>query len=133
MPRKSAAALAVFSPSGIPSRLSPPSHLGARESALFLDLVLSLPSAHFQPSDLPLLCRFVECTALAEQAAAALADNGAVVDGKPSPWIAIHGQMVKALIGLSLKLRLNPQARQPNTPRRRVHASYYERMQLEGQ
>jgi len=71
-------------------------------------------------------------TALAEQAAAALGNHGAVVDGKPSPWIAIHGQQIKALLGLSLKLRLNPQARAPNTPRRPVHVSYYERMELEG-
>jgi hypothetical protein len=133
MPRRSVASLTVLPAlNGASARLRPPAELGERERAIFLDIVTSLPPAHFQPCDAPLLCRYVEAAALAERAAAALRDGPAVmVDGKPSPWVTVHGASVKAMLGLSLKLRLSPQARAPNTPRRPVRVSVYERMQLE--
>jgi hypothetical protein len=89
--------------------------------------------SHFQASDLPLLCRFAEASALAEQAAAkAFAEGLLDEDDKPSPWLAIHGQMVKAMSALAMRLRLSPQARQPNRPTRPPSAvSYYERVALE--
>jgi phage terminase small subunit len=132
MPRRSAASLAVIPPvSGAPPRLTPPPELGERERVIFLDLVTSLPANHFAPSDVPLLARYCEAAALAERAALALRDAPMTVDGRPNPLITVHGGAVKSLLGLSLKLRLSPQARTPNQPRRPVRVSVYERMALE--
>jgi hypothetical protein len=65
-------------------RLRPPESLGARERAVFLDLVTSTDPRQFRASDLPLLCRYAELVVLAEQAAGELAACGVVIEGKPS-------------------------------------------------
>ena len=82
--RKSAAALEVINVDGSPNRLEPPDHLSADEKQRFVDIVTNCDARHFRPSDLPLLCRFVEADALAERAAGELRKNP-VVSGKPSP------------------------------------------------
>ena len=37
--------------------------------------------------------------------------GGAVVDGKPSPWIVVQDKAVRAMVALSMRLRLSPQSR----------------------
>jgi phage terminase small subunit len=112
MPRKSAAALALgpLSVDGRPKRLQPPNTLSDREQVLFVDLVASSKPEHFRPSDLPLLCRYVEASCLAQQAAQELR-LGAVVGGKPSPWITVQEKALRAMTALSMRLRLSPQSR----------------------
>src|SRR5437762_236656 len=97
MPRKSAAALALgpLSVDGRPKRLNPPPTLSAQERALFVDLVSTNTPEHFRPSDLPLLCRYVEAAVLAEQAAQELR-QGAVVSGKANPWLIVSEKAVRA-------------------------------------
>ena len=56
-------------------------------------------------------CRFCELTALADQAASALRQHGAVIDGRASPWIVVQEKCVRGLVALSMRLRLSPQAR----------------------
>jgi phage terminase small subunit len=119
----------VLTPRGADARLMPPKHLPERAREVFVDLVLANRPDFFTPSDLPLLCRYAEATEMAERAAGAMAKTP-IVDGKPSPWIAIHGQMTKAMSALSMRLRLSPQARQPNRPTRPVETSYYDRMRM---
>jgi phage terminase small subunit len=65
---------------------------------------------HFRPSDLPLVVRYVEAAALGDQAAAQLR-LGAVITGKPSPWITVQEKAVRAMVALSMRLRLSPQSR----------------------
>jgi hypothetical protein len=65
---------------------------------------------HFQQSDLPLLCRYVEASILAERAAEQLRE-APVVDGKPSPWLVVQEKSLRTLTALSMRLRLSPQAR----------------------
>jgi phage terminase small subunit len=67
-------------------------------------------AGHFREPDLPLLSRYCEAAVLAEQAALELR-NGAVVDGKPSPWIVIQEKCVRAMVSLSMRLCLSPQSR----------------------
>jgi hypothetical protein len=98
---------------------------------VFLDVVLANDPHHFQPSDLPLLCRYAESHAMAAQAAAAMAAASMVSEGSPSPWVAIYVSMTKTASGLAVRLRLSPQARQPNLPKRLPTVSYYERLRLE--
>jgi phage terminase small subunit len=114
MPRKSSAALAVLSVDGTPPRLQPPATLSPPERKLFDELVAAADRKHFRATDLPLLCRYVEAAVMAEQAARELREHGAVIDGKPSPWIVIQEKSVRAMTALSMRLRLSPQARLPD-------------------
>jgi phage terminase small subunit len=77
---------------------------------VFVDLVTACEPQHFRPADLPLLVRYVEACVLADQAAEQLR-LGAVIDGKPSPWITIQEKAVRAMVALSMRLRLSPQSR----------------------
>ena len=54
----------------------------------------------------------VEADALAEKAAAELRKHGAVSkDGKPNGWLVVQEKSVRALVSLSMRLRLSPQSR----------------------
>jgi phage terminase small subunit len=108
--RKSAAALSVIAVDGDPDRLLPPASLSDPERIVFVDLVTACDPKQFRPSDLPLLCRYCEAAVLAEQSALELR-RGAVVDGKPSPWITVQEKAVRAMVALSMRLRLSPQSR----------------------
>jgi phage terminase small subunit len=108
--RKSEAALSLPRVDGQPHRLEPPASLSASERKIFVDVVASCDRRHFRPSDLPLLCRYVEAAALAEQAAQELR-QGAILDGRPSPWITVQEKAVRAMVALSMRLRLSPQSR----------------------
>jgi hypothetical protein len=133
MPRKSAAELSVVPIDARSRRLGPPASLGEAERKLFADLVATNKPNHFQRSDLPLLCRYVEATVMAERAAAELRDNP-VINGRASPWLVIQEKNVRAMISLSMRLRLSPQARAPNNPTRprsQTSGSVYDRIRLE--
>ena len=116
-------------------RLQPPPHLGPAATKVFRDLVARVPAGQFKPSDLSLVCRWAEWTAVADRAAAEIA-TGELVDehGQPSPWIAIAERASKQLIALSLRLRLGPQSRMDKSPKTQAakDLSYYDRMMLEG-
>jgi phage terminase small subunit len=108
--RKSTADLVSFHVDGSPSRLNPPASLSEAERSLFTELVAANTPEHFRPSDLPLLARYCEATVLAEQAAQELR-RGAVVDGKVNPWLTVQEKAVRAMVALSMRLRLSPQSR----------------------
>jgi phage terminase small subunit len=121
MPRKSAAELSVVTGTGSRvDRLRPPASLSEAERTAFIEIVNSCDPKHFVRSDLPLLCRYAEASVLAEQAARELRQGGAVISGRPSPWIAVQEKAVRAMVALSMRLRLSPQARQPNNPSRKA-------------
>ena len=105
-----AADLELLSVDGIPDRLRPPDHLSADERRRFAEIVSTCDTRHFRPSDVTLLCRFVEADALAEKAAKELRKHP-VTDGKPSAWLAVQEKSVRALTALSMRLRLSPQSR----------------------
>ena len=109
--RKSADELSVLRVDGKPNPLKPPAHLSKDERRRLEQLVGSVDPTHFRPSDLPLICRYVEADALAEQAAAELRTAGPVVDGRASPWLIVQEKAVRALVSLSMRLRLSPQSR----------------------
>ena len=77
---------------------------------MFAALVAGCDANHFRQTDLPLLPRYCEAAILAEQAALELR-NGAVLNGKPSPWIVVQEKCVRAMVSLSMRLRLSPQSR----------------------
>ena len=108
--RKSAASLEVINVDGSPDRLQPPDHLSADERERFTKIIASCDARHFRPSDMTLLCRFVEADALAERAAKELRKHP-VIDGKASPWLMVQEKSVRALTALSIRLRLSPSSR----------------------
>ena len=128
MPRRSTASLSIAHLSPLPDRLQPPAELGAVEAEVFRATVAAIPQGHFAAEDLPLLCAYCRAIVLERRAAEELA-AGAVAGNQPSPWLAIHGQMVRALSQLSVRLRIGPKSRAPSNNRRsagsgRVPSSY---------
>ena len=132
MPRKSTAALTVIAVDGRASRLKPPPTLSEPERRVFVDIVSACNPGHFHACDLPLLARYCEAAALGDLAAIELR-RGAVIDGKPSPWIVVQEKAVRAMVSLSMRLRLSPQSRldAKTVARRQTSPSYYERMSLD--
>jgi hypothetical protein len=130
MPRRSAASLQFSSLLGASERLRPPPELDEPERKIFVDLVSSSKAEHFRSSDMPLLAAYCRAIALERRSAAAL---NAGDDKALAKW----EKAMKAMVALSMRLRLSPQARAPNNPTRPQPAkpqavSYYERAQLEG-
>jgi phage terminase small subunit len=113
-------------------RLTPPASLPEAAKAAFVDIVTRCPGSQFEPADVPLLCRWAEATAMAEQAATELQARDMVTDdGKVSPWFAIYERATKLITGLALRLRLGPQSRAPRAPKVRTPPiSAYERLGL---
>jgi P27 family predicted phage terminase small subunit len=111
MPRQSAAALAVPMTEAKPRYLTPPSGLSAEARGVFSALVTAVDPKHFTPADEPLLVEYVNAILLARKAAEALEKAGAVLNGKPNPWLVVQEKAVRAMTALALRLRLSPQSR----------------------
>jgi hypothetical protein len=128
MPRRSAASLAFPSVTGAPPRLLPPADLAPDERQVFCDLVATSKPDAFRASDLPLLSAYTRAIALERRSAEELAAG----DDKA---LARWEKATKAMVALSMRLRLSPQSRQAHNPTRpgsRVERplSYYERHAL---
>jgi hypothetical protein len=128
MPRRSAASFEFPNVSGVPARLTPPSDLSPEERQLFADIISSTKPEHFKSSDTPLLCAYVRAIVLERRSAAELAEG----DDKA---LARWNGATKAMVSLSMRLRLSPQSRQPNNPSRpgsrpERPLSYYEQQAL---
>lgn len=126
MPRKSAAARAISSIATFPTRLKPPGTLSEPARKEFLRIVAAEAPDHFRASDLPLLEEYCEAAALARRAATELQSEAAA-----ARWLAVWEKATRVMTALSMRLRLSPQARMPNNPKRPERLSYYERMALE--
>jgi P27 family predicted phage terminase small subunit len=111
MPKRSAADLAVVRLEGGFNRLRPPAELGEAEREIWREVVGSCRPDHFQKCDAPLLVRYVENVVLARRAAAALASDGPVVHGRVNPMLVVAEKCDRALVALSMRLRISPQAR----------------------
>src|SRR5262245_107684 len=94
--RKSAANLSALIGNGSSSQLTPPSSLSNPERTIFAAVVAS--TDHLRPSDLPLLCRYVETVALSDHAAERLRAD--VMAGRSSHWLSTQARLVKLVIDL---------------------------------
>ena len=111
------------------ARLSPPGTLSPGAKTVYAHTVNSVDPSHFSEVDAPLLEAYAQSAALATEAAQRLDADGAVVEGKPSPWLAVSEKAIKQLVALSARLRICPQSRfdrlgagansrpQPDTPK----------------
>jgi P27 family predicted phage terminase small subunit len=131
--RRSAADLTVVRPAGGFTRLRPPSDLGKDEQAVWRTIVLTCHEKHFEPSDAPLLVRYCENVVLARRAAAALTAESPVIAGRTNPWLTVAEKCDRALVALSMRLRISPQARmrREGTVPKGPPASIYELMRAE--
>jgi len=78
--RKGTAATVVsLRPTGVRSRLSPPSSLSKAGRSLFLEIAGSVDANHFTAADVPLLCSLVSTT-LAVQAQAKKLERDATLE-----------------------------------------------------
>jgi phage terminase small subunit len=111
MPRRSTASLSVAAPAEPNRLLRPPSDLSAPARAVFDEIAASVPDDFFRASDFPLLRAYCEAGGLASAAAAEIAANGAVVDGRTSPWVKILETAHRSMGSLALRLRLCPSSR----------------------
>lgn len=111
MPRRSAADLATPQPERDARPFAPPSGLSVGARSVWEATAASVSADHFRPSDAPLLRSYCEASALADKAAAELEKGGAVVDGKISPWLAVHEKATRTQNTTALRLRLCPSAR----------------------
>lgn len=92
-------------------RLSAPSPLAEGPAAVFNHIVNAVDPSHFSAVDLPLLESYANAAHLATLAAHELEANGAVIDGKASPWLGVQEKASKQLVALSARLRICPQSR----------------------
>jgi phage terminase small subunit len=110
--RRSAAERSVIRPAGgFNRRLRPPADLGEAEQSVWRQIVLACDERHFEPSDAPLLVRYCQNVVLARRAADALTAEGAVIGGRPNPWLVVSEKCDRALVALSMRLRISRQAR----------------------
>jgi phage terminase small subunit len=108
--RKSAAerAMAPMMVAHEPVPVQPPPSLSEPARRVFLDLVSSVDPAHFQQSDVGLLCQYCEAQVMAERAAAELSKG----EGPPNTrWLAAWREGTRTMKDLALRLRLSPQSR----------------------
>lgn len=93
------------------ARLTPPATLSPAAKLVFAHIVSNVDPSHFSPVDLPLLEAFANAAALATEAGQRLDADGAVIDGKASPWLAVSEKCSKTLVAISARLRICPQSR----------------------
>jgi hypothetical protein len=82
---------------------------------------------------LPLVAAYARAIVADAHAARQLQEQGAVVNGKPNPWLVPKEKASREMIALSLRLRLSPQGRAQHAPKPAEQpANYYERMRILG-
>src|SRR5262245_31557567 len=103
--RKPAAALSVVPRvDGQPQRLRPPANLTEAEREAFISVVSACDRRHFLASDMPLLVAYARAIVADETAAREIQQQGAIVNGKPNPWLIPKEKAHREMIALSLRL-----------------------------
>jgi len=125
MPRK-AADSRVIPIASLSKRLKPPDGLSERARSEFLRIITNERADHFRPSDQSLLVQYCEAAALADRAMREMQGEGA-----PERWLTVWEKSARMMKDLALRLRLSPQSRQANNPKRPESVSYYEHQELE--
>jgi len=92
-------------------RLKAPQSLAQGPAGVFKHIVNAVDPSHFSAVDLPLLEAYANAAHQATLAAQEIERNGAVIEGKASPWLAVAEKAGKQLVALSARLRICPQSR----------------------
>jgi len=79
---------------------------------IFTDLIRAVDADHFGEGDIPLLVAYVQAIVMHQDAVKAIQRDGPVrADGKASAWLVLMEKAQRAMVALSMRLRLSPQAR----------------------
>lgn len=92
-------------------RIAPPATLSPTARAIFIHIVDNVDPSHFCEVDVSLLEGYANSAALSKEAAHRLDFDGAVIDGRASPWLGVAEKAHKQLVALSARLRICPQSR----------------------
>ena len=112
--------------SPLPKRLKPPEGLTEAARTEFVRIVACERADHFTKSDLSMLVQYCKAAALADPAIREMPGNG-----PPDRWLTVWEKSARMMKDLALRLRLSPQSRQANNPKRpEPRLSYYEREAL---
>jgi hypothetical protein len=112
MPRKSLAAMTTYPRvDGRPSHLKTPADMPVSLRNIVDDLIATQQPEHFRPGDEALLEQYAQSILLGRQAYDRIEAGGAVVDGRPSPWLVVLEKAHRSVVALSGRLRLAPQMR----------------------
>src|SRR3954452_14432951 len=103
MARPSAAALATRPVNVVHTRISPPPHLEPEVSRIFRSVVAAVDAQHFTSADVTLLVEYSRACAQADRATREMAIGGAIVAGKPSPWLALQEKSWRAMGMFSIR------------------------------
>lgn len=110
MPRKSLVSLTMPRVTGT-APLCPDPSLPPDVREIFEAAVAAAPDTHFTELDRVALIEFSQAAARCRRAEAAIAQEGDVVNGKPSPWLLVLRDARHQVTNLLPKLRLCPSAR----------------------
>jgi hypothetical protein len=113
MPRRSIEAITTTAaaPRATGTPLVPDRDLPDAVREVFAATVSACGAGHFRESDRIALEQLAFCVTRCRRAELALAAEGEVIDGAPSPWIGVLKDTRRDLVGLLVKLRLVPSAR----------------------
>ncbi len=113
MPRRSTDALAIVSLSPDRSRLVPPPELGEAEAKVFRETIAAVRIDISRPKT----CRSCVLTPGRhhERRAAQELAIAATVGNVASPWLAVHTQMARTVMQLTVRLRIGPRSRDHHT------------------
>jgi phage terminase small subunit len=133
MPRKSAAELSVIRLSPAATRLQTPATLVGAERDVFAAVIANNAPDQFRLSDLPMLESYCSVVIQLQRCREQLRGTIVTDDGKLSPWVLAQERGIKALMGLSMKLRLSPQDRTAKPGPKVVQPSVYSLMRAEAE
>jgi phage terminase small subunit len=111
MPRKSIASLSVVPLKAGHRSPSPRSECSAAVKSLFREIVSKASKDHFCETDDTLLELYCVAVLEARLAHSHLQAEGRILNGRPSPWVAVLEKATKSVVSLSVRLRLGPHSR----------------------
>ncbi|KRR14538.1 hypothetical protein [Bradyrhizobium valentinum] len=112
MPRQAAAAIGFASNGSTRSLIRPPADLNALEKAEFIAVVMGSPPSHFLPADIATISLHARHV-VGERIAYGELQAAPIVDGKPSPWLAIMLAHARIVTTTARRLNINPAGRVP--------------------
>jgi hypothetical protein len=109
--------------------LQPAADLNELERIEFVNVVVGSPASHFLPADVATISMYARAV-VAERIAAGELAAAPVIDGRPSPWLAIWLGAVRTCTTTARRLNIGPAGRLPTKSADDTPISYYERQRL---
>ncbi len=112
MPRQSSAAQSFAANGTTRQLIQPPADLNPLEKQEFINVVLGSPANHFLPADISMISLHARHI-VGERIAFGEFQASPIVDGRPSPWLAVMVAHARVLTTTARRLNINPAGRLP--------------------